>query len=291
MKKYGMPYKGSKSKIAEQIINTLPEAEWFVDLFGGGGAVSHCAALSIKYKYVLYNEIEPLVFKAFQMARNGDYKCETRWISREDFFKLKDTDPYAAICYSFGNDLKTYAYSKELEAWKRALHYARQLKDRSKLAEFGIISDGSRRDIIRHKDEYRRLYAEWLGNNFQCPDEIERCQSLENLQSLESLESLKRLESLSYEKVELPENAVIYCDIPYKSTNTYLSMFNHNDFYKWALSQKQDVFISEYDMPDEFYLVTEFDRVSLLSPNSRETMKERLYCNHKYETDKQLTLF
>lgn len=291
IRKYGMPYKGSKSKIAEQILNVLPDAEWFCDLFGGGGAITHCAALSFKYRYVLYNEIEPLVYKAFKMAVNGDFKNESRWISREDFFRLKDSDPYAAICFSFGNDLKTYAYSKELEAWKRALHYARKHYDYTKLAEFGIKSNGSRRDIKKHKDEYRKLYAHWLGNSYQCPDEFERCQSLENLQSLERLENLKRLENLDYEKVEIPDNAVIYCDIPYKSTNTYLSTFNHERFYEWALMQKQDVFISEYDMPEDFCIVAEFDRTSLLSPNSRETLKERLYCNHKYETEKQLSLW
>ena len=65
-----MPYKGSKTAIAEQIINILPEADWFCDLFGGGGAVTHCAALSMKYKNVMYNELEPVVFKGFKMAIN-----------------------------------------------------------------------------------------------------------------------------------------------------------------------------------------------------------------------------
>ena len=36
---HGMPYKGSKSKIAEDIIKCLPSAEYFVDLFGGGGVL------------------------------------------------------------------------------------------------------------------------------------------------------------------------------------------------------------------------------------------------------------
>ena len=58
------------------------------------------------------------------MALNGEFSNEDRWISREDFFRLKDTDPYAAICFSFGNDLKTYAYSREIEQKKKALHYA-----------------------------------------------------------------------------------------------------------------------------------------------------------------------
>lgn len=34
---YGMPYMGSKSKIAEWIIDILPEGKVLVDAFGGGG--------------------------------------------------------------------------------------------------------------------------------------------------------------------------------------------------------------------------------------------------------------
>lgn len=288
-----MPYKGSKSKIAEQIINILPDADYFVDLFGGGGAMTHCATLSFKYRKVIYNEIEPLIHKAFDMAIHGGFRNENRWISREDFFKLKDTDPYAAICFSFGNDCKTYAYAKELEPWKKALHYARRLHDTSLFKAMGIPTNGTRRDIQRHNEEYMTLYKEWLKQDSELGRlfELEHLERLQNLERLQCLESLDRLDRLDYRQVSLPSNAVIYCDIPYKSTNTYLSSFDYDAFYEWARNQKQNVFISEYDMPDDFYLVQEFDRTSLLSPNSREVMKERLYCNHKYETDKQLTLW
>ena len=81
-----MPYKGSKNAIAEKIINILPQAECFVDLLGGGGAITDCALQSGKYSKVIYNELEPLIYKGFKMAVNGEFKNETRWISREDFF-------------------------------------------------------------------------------------------------------------------------------------------------------------------------------------------------------------
>ena len=61
---------------------------------------------------------------AFIKALQGGFDDEDRWISREDFFRLKDTDPYVAICFSFGNDLKTYCYGKDVEPLKKALHYA-----------------------------------------------------------------------------------------------------------------------------------------------------------------------
>lgn len=35
MSKYGIPYKGNKSKIAEDILNQLPSGKRLVDLFGG----------------------------------------------------------------------------------------------------------------------------------------------------------------------------------------------------------------------------------------------------------------
>ena len=77
MRRYGMPYKGSKNKIAENIIGFLPSAEWFYDLFGGGGAITHCALLSGKWKHVVYNEINPVVCKGFKMAIHGEFKNET----------------------------------------------------------------------------------------------------------------------------------------------------------------------------------------------------------------------
>lgn len=123
MAKYGMPYKGSKDKIADKILSVLPDAECFVDLFGGGGAMAHAAALSGKYKRVIYNEFDPLIFKAFKMACDGEFANERRWISRQEFDAIKNSDPYAAICFSFGNDLKTYAYSPEIERFKKHLHY------------------------------------------------------------------------------------------------------------------------------------------------------------------------
>lgn len=47
---YGISYQGGKSRIAEAIVGALPAADVLVDLFGGGGAVTHCAALSGKWK-------------------------------------------------------------------------------------------------------------------------------------------------------------------------------------------------------------------------------------------------
>ena len=122
--KYGQPYKGSKTKLAERIIDLMPRAEHLYDLFAGGCSVAHCALIKGKYGHVHINDINPMMPKAFVKALQGGFDDEDRWISREDFFRLKGTDPYVAICFSFGNDLKTYCYGKEVEPLKKALHYA-----------------------------------------------------------------------------------------------------------------------------------------------------------------------
>ena len=123
-KNWALPYKGSKSKLAERIVSIFPRAEHFYDLFSGGCAIAHCALLKNKFPHVHINDINPMMPQAFVKALQGGFDDEDRWISREDFMRLKDTDPYVAICFSFGNDLKTYCYGKDIEETKKALHYA-----------------------------------------------------------------------------------------------------------------------------------------------------------------------
>lgn len=141
MKTYGLPYTGSKDKIAEKICSFFPIKENFYDLFGGGGSITHYQLLQNNYKHYIYNEYNPLVAKTFKMAINGEFKNETRWISHEDFDKLKNTDPYVACCFSFGNDFQSYAYGKDVEPYKKALHYAIVFFDKLDYSDLIIIDD------------------------------------------------------------------------------------------------------------------------------------------------------
>lgn len=150
--KYGLPYKGSKNKLAERIVSLLPKRTHLIDLFCGGCAVSHAALLRNKYEHIHINDINWMCPTLFIDALNGKYQNETRWISREDFFRLKDTDPYVAIVWSFGNNLRDYLYSKEIEPLKKAIHYAIFFRDYSLGKDLGYdlsfiepISDIQRR--------------------------------------------------------------------------------------------------------------------------------------------------
>ena len=158
--RFGVPYQGSKNYIAGWVIDNLPEDEILVDLFAGGCAVTHAAMLSGKWNKVIANDIGDAP-EVFCNAILGKYADEKRWISREDFQNLKDTDPYVSLCWSFGNNRRTYLYAQEVEPWKKALHYARVFGDCSLLQEMGIDSDGSSDDVRKHHDEYKEKYIRW----------------------------------------------------------------------------------------------------------------------------------
>lgn len=197
--KYGLPYKGSKNKLAERIVSLLPKRTHLIDLFCGGCAVSHAALLRNKYEHIHINDINWICPTLFIDALNGKYQNETRWISREDFFRLKDTDPYVAVIWSFGNNLRDYLYSKEIEPLKKAIHYAIFFHDYSLGKEIGYdlsfiepISDIQRRyaAVKRYFSQFghfqQQSFEGWanrisqIGNNrtaYKRPSELQHQES------------------------------------------------------------------------------------------------------------------
>ena len=69
---YGLPYTGSKSRIAEWLVDKLPSCETFVDVFAGGCAVSDARMLHTKAKRFILNDLQGDVPKLFVDALKGD---------------------------------------------------------------------------------------------------------------------------------------------------------------------------------------------------------------------------
>ena len=392
--KYGLPYKGSKNKLAERIVSLLPKRTHLIDLFCGGCAVSHAALLRNKYEHIHINDINWMCPTLFIDALNGKYQNETRWISREDFFRLKDTDPYVAVVWSFGNNLRDYLYSKEIEPLKKAIHYAIFFRDYSLGKDLGYdlsfidpISDIQRRyaavkryfsqfghfqqqsfeggaesshqlqvehvtrggriiEIAEHRGLRTAQYqppvlrggetyqSDWKQSRglqtsirtstsrmpqpslWDSKKKIDRANSateneptaLHRLQYRERQLSLPRKSGgrfsnitssvLDYAKVEIPNDSVIYCDIPYEDTNVYNKAegFDYERFYDWCEHQTQPVFISSYQMPDDrFDYIEEFSHRSTLSATANNLVTERIYVpKHQKERGNraiQLSLF
>ena len=293
-----MPYMGSKNQIAKWVVDHIPASDYLYDLFGGGGAITHCACESGKFKHVIYNEKNKIVCNAFYTAIRGGYALENRWISREEFNALKNKDPYVAICFSFGNDLKSYCYSKKLEAYKKACHYAVCFNDFSEGKKLGLDLSFIKGKIIYERrrsldnelpDHYPELKMLFKFPKKNCDNKVllnlEALNRLESLERLQNLESLERLQNLDYRRVRIKNNSVIYCDPPYKNTSKYTIDFNHNDFYSWCNKQKQLVIISEYQMPENFICIAQKEKISLKSKDDNTTKKtEKLFVpKHQYQ--------
>lgn len=302
-RKYGVSYKGSKSKIVDKLAEVIPYRgiDNFYDLFAGGCAVTHKMYLEGRYKHYYANDINGQALRLFCDGLKGKYANETRWISREDFFNLKDSDPYVSCCWSFGNNQRDYLYSKSIEPYKKACHYAIVFNDFSLLRQlYPSVSEACEitlkgiTDIHERRIKFRNIVKSRLndGDNTQFLEtsgEMDRLESLERLERLQSLESLERLQSLEgsisdYRAVEIKPNSVIYADIPYIATNTYdntssvIQPFNHEEFYDWCCKQNELVLISEYYMPeDRFTKVWSTNHVQSLCATKTSSVQECLF--------------
>ena len=295
---YGIPYKGSKNRIAEKVVDLFPAATNFYDLFCGGCAITHRALIVNKWTNYYINDLEEQLPQLFFDAIHGKFKKETRWISREDFKKLKDKEPYIKYCWSFGNKGKNYLYGKDKEPYKKAFHYAVFYKDLSYFKALNIdVPECEETDIKKR----RLFYQQYLKKITKEKAELERLQSLESLERLQRLQSLERLQrlqslerleatGLSYDEVEIKPDSIVYCDIPYKNTDEYEFKFDYEKFYDWCSKQKELTFISSYELPaDRFTCIASFNHRSILSANKNNPVVEKVFIpNHQLELYKKL---
>ena len=197
----GLPYKGSKNIIAKWIIDNLPPAETFVDLFCGGCAVTHAAMLEGKYKNIIINDIDSRMPQFFIDCINGKYTVENHkeWVSREDFFRLKDTDAYIALVWSFSNNGVDYLYGKDIEDMKRAYHKAVYFDDTDALSKYGYkISKSDKTSIYgKYLDYQRQIKKQTPSIQLEI---VTRQIEVERLQSLQSLQTY----GADYQQVDIP---------------------------------------------------------------------------------------
>lgn len=286
--RYGLPYKGSKNGIAEWIVDNLPAAETFCDLFFGGGAITHRAMLSGKYKNFVANDIDKDLPVFFLECAYGQHTTDkhTEWISRDDFDRRKITDTYISLVWSFSNNRKDYLYGKSIEAMKCAYHKAIYFDDIDALKPFGFNLTLSEKEHVydRYLDYQKQLKTQVKRIENEA---IERQIEVERLQSLQSLQSIQRLRSLKtfgtdYQNVPIPDGSLIYCDIPYVGTNCgNYQGFDHQRFYEWAAKQ-DNIYISEYQMPEDFVEVAIISKSILSASNGNSGVaEEKIFTNRR----------
>ena len=287
--KLGLPYKGSKNDIAEDIVKCLPRGGKLLDACCGGGAVLMAAAMSNRWKKVVGNDLNPATIALLDavLIHKGQIEYEHPPVcTRDDFFHSlqRIANGYFTIqdcvnkyCASFGNDGKTYLYGADIEEFKTT---AEMMLSSSKLED--------RRYFYRKF--IRFLLCDSSDEKLHRIEELQQLERLQRLQRLQQLERLERLERLDIFDIDYSEFDVVYFDIPYKGTNKYDFEFNYDRFYSFFASLGKPAFLSEYNAP--FEVVATFDKEMKMASSVGSTGKkeslEKLYFNGTIDEYKQL---
>jgi DNA adenine methylase len=98
------------------------------------------------------------------------------------------------------------------------------------------------------------------------------------------IENIKDIEFIfcDYLDLKIPDNSLIYCDIPYRGTKQYATSKNfcHDTFWQWARDMTKKghtVFISEYSAPCDFECVWQKEVTNSMNTNKTYKPTERLF--------------
>ncbi|QPL22381.1 site-specific DNA methylase [Lactococcus phage RH10] len=272
----GLPYQGSKKKISKKIVEIIKQNfgtdRPIYDIFGGGGAITaECVLNGLE---VHYNDLDKDITNAFERVISQDREwIKTLIVSRTEFFEIKDkenktTDDFLKLLVnSFGNDKKSYLYSKETSDLKYNL--AKEI-----IKKHDVFSGYKQTETYKRSiEKYKRL------------QQLQRLQQLEQLQRLRQLEQLDEVKATnkSYHTFSDVSGAVLYLDPPYEGScqKSYINSFDSQEFYNWAfeMSKSNIVIISSYSISDErFEVVYSFDKArSTIQGGKRNDKCEKLF--------------
>lgn len=312
VRKFGLPYTGSKNRIAPWLMEMLPDCDHFVDVFSGGCAVSHAMILYGKAKKITLNDINGDVPALFLDALHGDLEKYSpyQWIDRTTFFEQKDTNPFIRLVYSFGYNGKCYLYSRQIEEYRHAVHSAiteNKWSDFKKLCPEVCDNTIKALEFVESFDERRLVFQRELALSLRKLSDVDKniktknplyasSSTLSGHKCADQLERIKRIidikhsnfhsiqtKSMDYRLLDIPNNSVVFCDPPYKDSAVKYNntKFNHEDFYDWCIEKAKynDVYVTEYNIDHpNFQLIGEKARqFSLNATGSKGFKTERLY--------------
>jgi len=200
-KKLGLPYMGSKRKLASSIIDHIleenPSTKYIYDVFGGGGAISFEAMQRPQIKQVFYNELNTGVVELLKKIRDDGVTEEFyQWIDRETFKRHKDDNTWfgglCAVVWSFGNNKdKGYLYGKKIEEDKRLLHEIIVNKCKESLEAFNKKYDVDIRlenDTLLENEDIQSRRLEVMNGVKKVYQKFKQLQHLESLNHIENIQ-------------------------------------------------------------------------------------------------------
>lgn len=280
-KPVGLPYQGSKKKISKKIIEIVKQnfgtEKPIYDIFGGGGAIT--AECMINGLDVHYNDLDRTITDMFQRVLATDREfLKTLIVSRDEFFRIRVKenktvdDNLKMLVNSFGNDRRTYLYSKKFSDIKYNLAIE-IIKNHDTFTNY--------KKTETYKNAYRPFDFGKESKNQGLP-QLRPLQQLERVQQLGQLEDL-RVTNLDYKAFSNVENAILYLDPPYENTTIEgysINDFDSKAFYNWAykMSKKNIVIISSYEISNErFECVYEFKSARSTFQGGTNNKTEKLF--------------
>ena len=299
----GLPYMGSKRRLAKNIVDHIleknPKTEYFFDLFGGGGAVSFEAMQRKCIKQVVYNELNTGVCELLKkLQKDGVTEEMYEWVDRETFHKLKDGNDWKAglvkTCWSFGNNQVSYMFGKHIEEPKRLLHEVivnkceKSLKSFNKHFNINLeISEMDGETVNERRLQIQRIMKKQVKDKSVlkgfCISEENSIRSVsQQLQQLERLQQLE-IQNKSYKDVEIKtpiENTIIYLDPPYENTGEYQKKLDHKESKDWIFKSKYKIYMSSYKC-DYMHEVKSWKHRTKFSATANNEVEEKLFCNRQ----------
>ena len=278
----GLPYQGSKKKISKKLVEIIKQNfgtdKPIYDIFGGGGAITaECVLNGLE---VHYNDLDKDITNAFERVISQDREwIKTLIISRTEFFEIKAKENKTAddflklLVNSFGNDKKSYLYSKVISDLKYNL--AKEI-----IGNHDVF--GGYRQTETYKKVTSGLDWNWFNTKPETQQQLEQLERLRQLKRLQQVNKVKATNK-SYQDFSEVSGAILYLDPPYEGTSqkSYINSFDSQEFYDWAfeIAKTNIVIISSYSISDErFEVVYSFDKAhSTLEGGTRNDKCEKLF--------------
>lgn len=238
-----MKYQGNKNKIVSDILPIIlqsrKEGQWYVEPFCGS-----CSVIQRVKGNRIASDKNKYLIAMWESLTSG--KELPQYITKEFYSDVRD-------CFHGKNN----NYSDDMIGW---VGYMGSFN--------GRFFDGgySGHNVLGSNGKTRDYIAENIKN------------------TLKQVEELKGInwQHGDFSEIVIPNNSIIYCDPPYKNTKEYQFSkgFDYDMFYSWCRNMAEignTVFVSEYEMPDDFECVWSKQVTNSMNPTITKKPVEKLF--------------
>lgn len=242
-------------------MNTFPRLIHSSTSSSEGGAVTHAAMLSGKFRNFLANDLRKTP-QAWNRAVDGIGDEYDRFISKEEF--LASDDMLVKMLWSFGADCRSYAHA--------GIH---------ELAARMIMTDTVEERYSAWLKFLKAVEARGANGLYNYVQHISSVTHLRWIKTLEGNQPVTPF-NLDYREVKIPKDSLVYADPPYRGTAHYGNRFDNDAFWEWCRTREFPVYVSEREAPDDFVQIFSVQKTVYFTKSSGKKRNEGLFLHRKW---------